>query len=72
MLCATIVFAPLGVGCLAIAGWPLSRLEMNALKARMEWNNRDHPMPNEASMPWRETEMRIDDVLLFELDEPDA
>jgi hypothetical protein len=63
LLCATIVFSPVGLACLVAAGWPLARLQQNHMKRRTEWQRRDRPMPQEDFVmpPW-----------LMEESEPDA
>lgn len=61
VLCATIVFAPVGFLAFTVAGWPLAKVQERRMKEKREWQNRDHPMPNSNETPWL-----IDDV------EPDA
>jgi hypothetical protein len=65
MLCATIVFSPIGVLFLVMSGVPLAMLQTNHLRRKREWSQRDRPLPNDAVPPWYMTET-IDEL------EPDA
>ena len=63
LLFATIVFAPVGLLAFTVAGLPLSRVEINHMRRKAAWENRDRPMSTTNEMPW---------ILEFESDEPDA